>query len=83
MPKSDARDPRKDPKAGDVVLPFGNTGGKWGEVLYHPLTVEARIGSLIAFTEAGHPSKVVWLLITDWCKAFDPITGWEVIHAAD
>ena len=75
------RDPRVEPMVGDIVLPIGKPFDACGEIRYHPLTVQARLGNLVAFTEDGSPNKVVWLLLSSWCEVFDPITEWKVIHA--
>lgn len=78
------RDPLKDPRPGDVVLPVGAEDiHRAMDVKYHPLTVRARVDQLVAFTEDGAPNKVVWLLLSSWCEVFEPITEWKVIHKAE
>jgi len=75
-----ARDPRTDPQMGDQVR------GKWSKDRWHigpaaTLTVEARIGDLVATSSTGD-DEIRWQKLNTWCETNVWIVSWEVIHAA-
>lgn len=73
------RDPRKDPRVGDVVLAkFTEDGGRVG----WPLAVQGLCGNVIAYTE-GPFAEVQWMLSESWCEPSSPVEEWEVLHVAD
>ncbi len=77
------RDPRKEPKVGDIVEPIGPAMHVGAAITYNALTVRARVDQLVAFTEDVRSRQVIWILVEDWCEVFEPISEWRVIHAAD
>lgn len=73
------RDPRVDPKPGDVVVPKNKPGT--GESA--TVCCQAAIGNLVAFTYGASDTKVYWVTRDYWCGPAPWIKGWEVLHAAD
>jgi hypothetical protein len=74
------RDPRTNPKAGDAVR------GVWRNPKIHigpaaTLTVQARLGDLVATSSTGG-SEIRWQLLSTWCQEDGWLSGWEVLHVA-
>lgn len=77
-----ARDPRVDPKAGDVVR------GVAAQPTFHVgkfaiLTVQAVVGNLVATTsDAAACSEIRWQTKQSWCETNAWIGSWEVLFVA-
>jgi len=76
------RDPRADPRPGDVVV------SKLAEWIPNsdcdPIKVEAVVGNLVAYSEHSGHGELRWVKKSEWCATESYfIVGWEVIHRAD
>jgi hypothetical protein len=73
------RDPRVDPKVGDVVSPI--SAFKWLDS--HPVyLVRAVVGMLIAYT-TNASDEIKWIPREKWCEASPLIERYKVLHVAD
>jgi len=74
------RDPMKDPQPGDKVRCL------WALPQVHQgpaaiMTVEARIGDLVATSSTGD-GEIRWQKLDKWCELNVWVKGWEVLHVA-
>ena len=78
---SKQRDPRRDPRPGDVVR------GKWSQPglfkgLPNAITCEAVCGTLIAIS-SPHKGEISWIRKEEWCPADAWVKEYEVLHVAE